>query len=85
MAPPLLFVAYKDLGGRVQVKGYVPHFSNDGFDGFRWKNIGGAVSEGAADSISLDVLNYTLFVAFKDYTNGGKVTVKKYQFPAPLS
>ena len=70
--------------GRAKVKGYIPYFENDEL--FRWVNIGEAVSEYEADSISLagfcyddyGVMMKMLFVAFEDSNNDGKITVKEF-------
>lgn len=86
---PVLFVSFKDLDdrGKAKVMGYLPYFSGNEFQGFRWESIGGAVSAGQADYISLAAYNDNetskLFIAFKDHANDGRVTVKEHQFKMP--
>ena len=85
---PGFFLAYIDSEGKARVMGLLPDPEN-GEGSPQWENLGGPVSEGQADDISLAVLEdyneaeqmifYRVFVAFKDMDNGGKVTVKEYQ------
>lgn len=48
------------------------------YDGTKWVNVGGAVSDNSADYISLAFNGDTPYVAYKDGASGGKVEVKKF-------
>ena len=69
------YVAYKDGGRDNKIR--LSKYNNIGDS---WADVGGAISDGGADMVSLAIhpVSKVPYVAYKDNTKGNKVTLKRY-------